>query len=1276
MSGLNRNTELFGQGAPSFSPSATALKDEFDDLNEKNMTLEMNKTLREIRDSIKGNAGGIAGAGIAGSNLYSFNHGFGSSPNNINTPFEGNVKRMTPNFLSAAFYQMGLNNFYNKEKFRQNPLATKFYNDQLAGDVLAKTGVNLGHVALGAASIVGGTAALPLTVAGGAVLKVAGNNIRSVAATHSDMMATSGGFMYGKADTSGLGLGMSRIDRDSIADMVLKEGYKDKWWDHSDINKLVGTASNNGALRTVRSAEEASEKIKEMIDASKKISTILGESLEGAANELNKMKMIGGYDTKVGLDFSISMERAKKEMGISRDLAYGIMAEGSQQTYSTGRGKAAGVEAAKDAMAVTGLFGSSMMSDENYLMALDDKDRLRKKEEFEQNKVDVATGITKMQNDTIINEEAMMYMLVDKKGSGKDAKFSINKDTLEKLKSGEYKDIADVYSAGMAKKDGMTEKDIGDYRLNKVAVSTMMADNLRGEDSDYAGLRLTLGTEAMKAGISRGEKDIGKIRRGLEFSNPGMSENLLDTLAALIKKMNEGELVKELKESNRRDKLRIINAEYMKETSISARWNGFTKGISSAISDTIYTPVREWNLRRKASNEERDRLNNPFRDEYNIDNSNQANNLIRSVFGNKNVIDKEKRNKDYYRDKTIGGILDRVYSGIITNSIGILDDEKSLRYNLSSGYEVPDWYREGNMGYDVSWKKGRSGGSESKLKRIRTLSSIEKHSQKTGKKTQEELIKESKEFLFNNIWNTDKSLISRLIKSNEFLDGYTSDDIKDNDFESGTDFLKHVKNPEEIIDRVLNQNVDSGTLEKINKNVDKNTIEKGAPGTKTLSLLDPNDPFSFLEGRNISKKYKKDTGMFDEFKTKGAVGISDFESRNFSEKNIFKNLLKENKHIDTWGLGGKKVSVGAATDAKMLDLYKFFKNGGNTGEFIQQNSGFFSRSNDIMDEPNKKDMYQKAIEETLHELGGDATEYDIKTKLKDKLIGVGVSEEEAAKYTEEAMSTANYLKKNKVANVGGTKTLHGGLALATDIARKFKEEKIKFNGKDTDILKVVSAYGGVEKVSSDLSKEYGRYIPTDSDGQYKVDDFGRARSMAGIYAMDSVLDDKNISEAEKENIPANFETSGTTLKKWLKDRGAYNSETFQKVREIRSRSGVKDDDDVFELSREEGLKLAESTKIHGSSSSFKEINKRWNEKSYAEKKEASMRLDEMAEKLGIGKVITLLDAIAENTDKTQGEAAKAAKREKLISDLSVRGSVPDSLISESKDIDYVLKSLK
>ena len=68
MSNLNKDTDLFGDG--SFSHR------EFQDLNERNVTQETNRVLKEIRDSIRGNPGGMAFGAATAKGLYDFNHGF------------------------------------------------------------------------------------------------------------------------------------------------------------------------------------------------------------------------------------------------------------------------------------------------------------------------------------------------------------------------------------------------------------------------------------------------------------------------------------------------------------------------------------------------------------------------------------------------------------------------------------------------------------------------------------------------------------------------------------------------------------------------------------------------------------------------------------------------------------------------------------------------------------------------------------------------------------------------------------------------------------------------------------------------------------------------------------------------------------------------------------------------------------------------------------------------------------------------------------------------
>lgn len=62
---LNKDPLMYGEG--SFENSAN-----FQDLNEKNMSSEMNRTLREIRDTLRGNPAGVAAGGAIGKQLFCY----------------------------------------------------------------------------------------------------------------------------------------------------------------------------------------------------------------------------------------------------------------------------------------------------------------------------------------------------------------------------------------------------------------------------------------------------------------------------------------------------------------------------------------------------------------------------------------------------------------------------------------------------------------------------------------------------------------------------------------------------------------------------------------------------------------------------------------------------------------------------------------------------------------------------------------------------------------------------------------------------------------------------------------------------------------------------------------------------------------------------------------------------------------------------------------------------------------------------------------------------
>ena len=141
----------------------------------------------------------------------------------------------------------------------------------------------------------------------------------------------------------------------------------------------------------------------------------------------------------------------------------------------------------------------------------------------------------------------------------------------------------------------------------------------------------------------------------------------------------------------RKDKNRVIQSEYMKETSVFSKWHEFTKGVSSSISETIYEPIRNWNLSRKNAREERERRASIIRDEYDFGSTDQVTNTIDFLFKNN---DKTAGNSNKHREeefnKTGYSIFNKIRSKMddnVDDDYKMVKDKKTLFYGYTPSDE-------------------------------------------------------------------------------------------------------------------------------------------------------------------------------------------------------------------------------------------------------------------------------------------------------------------------------------------------------------------------------------------------------------------------------------------------------------------------------------------------------------------------------------------------------------------------------------------------------------
>ena len=553
---------------------------------EKRMFEELSEVLKKINQNIEKSGSALelgTKAGIAfgsGQRVYDFNHSLGNSANIISSPMEGDIERRVKSPVDAWMFQMfGTNGLYGKGPNRSNPLTSYYYNTQAGEDLIRKGSMDVADLGIAAAGLALPTAiGLPLAVGAGALVSTARNDLLSDMRVSSDLMSTSGRHVYGEASNSLIGEGFSKRERDSIAGMVKDEGYSDDYWfDLSEVNDLFSTTTQAKMYKSVRNADEFKEKFSKLLEASKKVSTILSQSLDEAGSTLSQMRLVGAYNVADMKEFAIDMEYSRKNTGMSRAEAYSQFSEGANYSEAATGSKKFGVKSSIGAMNLLGAFGSKV---EDYSGDFyNEEHQLAFTEEYESGGKQKAINFLTKKNTDFLGSLPALASMYEEKENGE---LVLDEEFVKKINSGTVENWEELM------KNGNNFSTEGMYQLQTRKKHLM--NNLSDKLDPNKMMGLTLDYIAGNAGVDRND-DINTLSSRFN-AQAGGDDDLSMTLALLYK--NKNKLEKTVENQEVRNEQQVLQAEYLKETSYKrylAKWkrgvDKWREGIVAPVTDSF-----------------------------------------------------------------------------------------------------------------------------------------------------------------------------------------------------------------------------------------------------------------------------------------------------------------------------------------------------------------------------------------------------------------------------------------------------------------------------------------------------------------------------------------------------------------------------------------------------------------------------------------------------------------------------------------------------------------
>lgn len=527
---------------------------------------------------------GIAGVGIAGANaaqMYNFYHGLGNSANVMAAPAQGEIERLAKTPLEAAMFSMfGMNGLYKKGPYRTNPLVSYYYNEQGASDILKKASLDIGNLGLtaggiGAGMMLGSPVGVGLTMAGLPLLKTARNNLQSEMKTHSDLMTTAGSHVYGLNSGTIIGEGFNKGERQSIAELVKAEAYEDKWWDMGDVNNLLSTTTQSKMYRTVRDAEDFKTRFKEVLEASKKVSMILSQSLDEAGQTLSKQRLLGIYDIPTMKEFAIRQEGTRLASGLSRAETFNIAAQTATYAQETAGNKEVGAKMADIGTRIAGLTVSRYM--DSYDGYLDDKHKKRTMEKAEENKAEFSTFLGQQGVDFFTNA-AVLSNSFKRDANGK---IVVDQNMVKMINNKKVNSFFDFDKYGKTADIGILQE----INQNPGEFGRMLQDQL----SEEALYRLPFNLAKTQLGWKPG-MDMRELKTRIQTQYPQLSEDMAIAYAQAIQYSGKGSMGMDLSALSKKELERYIGGEAGREMSFWGKKASFDKTIEN-FKNNIVSPI-------------------------------------------------------------------------------------------------------------------------------------------------------------------------------------------------------------------------------------------------------------------------------------------------------------------------------------------------------------------------------------------------------------------------------------------------------------------------------------------------------------------------------------------------------------------------------------------------------------------------------------------------------------------------------------------------------------
>lgn len=557
------------------------------EIERKRILESLESTLKKIEKSLD-KMGGFGGTAVAlgtgalnAHQIYSFNHSLGNSANVMASPAAGEIERLAKTPLEAAMFQMfGTSGLYKKGPYRTNPLVSYYYNEQGASDILRKGTMDLANVGLGAAGIGLTMAGMPLlaagvNIAGLPLLNTARKNLQSEMKTHSDLLSTAGSHIYGLNSKTIIGEGFTTTERQGIADMVKAEAYDDKWWDMGDVNDLLSTTTQSKMYRSVRSAEEFKDRFKNILEASKKVSLILSQTLDEAGQTLSKMRLTGIYDIPTMQEFAIRQENTRIGAGLSRSDTFNITA--SVATYSQqemGNREVGG----KLGDFGTGLAGLAVGRYTENGPFIDEKHRQRIMDQAEEQKADLGMILGRLGVDSIMGSQMTAKAFKqDEKGN-----LVLDENFLKGVNNGSIRSFQDI----MGQKTNLDGRGMVELSSNLGEYTRVLMDRV-----DPVKMQMMM-VEQLKARTLYSPNMDDKLAKTMIMNQFSVSDAQATSMLGLFRQSDNGSLQRDLYAQQAQAENRELGSYALKEGSIWAKKAGLEKAYET-IKNNIVSPAMD-----------------------------------------------------------------------------------------------------------------------------------------------------------------------------------------------------------------------------------------------------------------------------------------------------------------------------------------------------------------------------------------------------------------------------------------------------------------------------------------------------------------------------------------------------------------------------------------------------------------------------------------------------------------------------------------------------------